>query len=155
IGLVVSSRQGAHRRETAESRLVDGSLCTTRDHDIGVPAADDLARLAEGVSAGRAGGYGREVGAGHPELDGDLAGADVRDAHRDEERADPVRTAQSVRGEPIDERPDAAEPCPEDNARPLGEIALEPFRKPGLVERLARRDEPELDVAVGPTELLS
>ena len=32
-----------------------------------------------------------KLGPSRPEGDGDLAGADVGDAHRDEERADPVR----------------------------------------------------------------
>ena len=82
-------------------------------------------------------------------------GADVRDAHRDEERADPVRAAQGVGREAVDERPDAAEPGPEDHPGPLGEVALEPLRQAGLVERLAGGDQPELDVAVGPAELLA
>ena len=83
-----------------------------------------------------------------PNADRDLAGADVRDAHRDEERADPVRPAQGVDRDAVDERADAAEAGPEDDAGPLGLVALEPARQAGLVHRLARRDEAELDVAV-------
>ena len=98
---------------------------------------------------------GREVRAGHPELDGDLAGADVRDPHRDEERADPVGAAQGVGGEAVDERPDAAQPRPEDDPGPLGEVALEALGEAGLVERLACRDQRELDVPVGPAQLLA
>ena len=96
-----------------------------------------------------------KFGPGHPEVDGDLAGADVGDAHRDEERADPVRAAQGVGGDPVDERPDAAEAGPEDDPGPLGELALEPLGQAGLVERLAGGDQAELDVAVGAALLLA
>src|SRR5262249_2790589 len=40
-------------------------------------------------------------------------------------------------------------------ARALRGRLVEPAREPGVVERLARRDEPELDVAVGPPDLLA
>ena len=111
--------------------------------------------FAHGVAAGRARGHGREVRAGHPELDGDLPGADVRDAHRDEERADPVGAAQGIRGEAVDQRADAAQPGAQDHPGPLGELALEPLGEPCLVERLARGHEPELDVPVRPAQLLA
>ena len=107
------------------------------------------------MAARGAGRHRGEVGPGHPELDGDLAGADVRDAHRHDERADPVRAAQRIGREPVDERPDAAEAGPEDDAGALGELALEAFGQAGLVEGLAGRDEAELDEPVGPPELLS
>ena len=56
---------------------------------------------------------------------------------------------------PFDQRADAAETGPEDDAGPLGEVALEAFRQPGLVERLAGGHEAELDVAVGPALVLA
>ena len=141
VRVVVAGRERAHRGEPADERLVDAGLGAAGDHHVGVAAADDLARLADRVAAGGAGRHGREVRPGHPELDRDLAGPDVRDAHRDEERADPVRAAQGVGRDAVDERPDAAEPGPEDDPGPLGELALEPGRQPGLVERLARGDQ--------------
>ena len=155
LRVVVAGRQRAHRREAADGRLVDRGLGAAGDHHVRVAAPDDLARLADRVAAGRAGGHGREVRSGHPELDGDLAGPDVRDAHRDEERADPVGAAQGVRGEAVDERPDAAEPGAQDDPGPLGELALEPIGQAGLVERLAGGHQPELDVAVRPAQLLA
>ena len=50
--------------------------------------------------------------------------------------------------------PTPPRPGAEDDAGPLGLFALEPRRQAGLVHRLARRDEPELDVAVRPAHLL-
>src|SRR4029079_19680868 len=91
----------------------------------------------------------------HPVVDRDLAGADVGDAHRDEERADPVGPAGGVDRDALGERAGATEAGPEDDPRSLGLLALDPVREAGLVHRLARRDEPELDVAVGPADLLA
>ena len=154
-GVVVAGRQGAHRGETADERLEDAGLRAARDHDVGVAPADDLARLTQSMAAGGARRDHREVGSGHPELDRDHAGPGIRDAHRDEERADPVRAAQRVRGEPIRERADAAQTRPEDDPGPLCQLAFELCRQAGLVERLARRHESQLDVAVRASDLLA
>ena len=107
------------------------------------------------MAAGRAGRHGREVRAGHPEADRDLAGADVRDPHRDEERADAVGSAGRVRRDPLDEGPDAAEPGAEDHPGPLGLVTLEPRGQAGLIHRLAGDHQPELDIAIGPPLILA
>ena len=141
LRIVVARRERAHRGEAADDRLVDAGLGAAGEHDVGVAAPDDLRRLADGVAAGRAGRDGREVRPGHPEADRDLAGADVGDAHRDEERADPVRAAQGVDRDAVDERPDAAEAGAEDRprsarrARPRGA----PAGRPGPAPRARRR----------------
>ena len=44
---------------------------------------------------------------------------------------------------------------PQDDPGPLGELALEARRQTGLVERFARGDETELDVAVHPAQFLA
>jgi len=44
------------------------------------------------VTTGGAGGFDREIGPPHAELDGDLAGSHIRDNARDEERADSAGT---------------------------------------------------------------
>src|SRR4029078_13284181 len=75
--------------------------------------------------------------------------------HRDEERADPVRAAGRVDRDAIGERAGPTEAGPQDDAGPLGLLALAAFRKAGLVHRLPRRHEPELDVAVGPADVLA
>src|SRR5262245_21518611 len=107
------------------------------------------------MGPGRARGDRREVRAKGPERDRDLAGADVRDAHRDDERADAIRPAFGERDDVLKERGHAAEPRPEDHAGPLGELTFEPLGEPGLVHRLARRDQPELDVAFGSPKVLA
>ena len=92
--LRVDSARIAANPPTSGSKMP--GLRAAGDHHVGVTAADDLRRFAERVAARGAGRHGREVRPGHPELDGDLAGPDVGDAHRDEERADPVGAAQGV-----------------------------------------------------------
>ena len=155
LGVVVAGGERAHRGESADERFVDAGLGAAGDHHVGVAAPDRLGCLADGVAAGRAGRHRREVRAGHAEADRDLARADVRDAHRDEERADPIGSASGVDRDALDERANAAEAGAEDHAGPLGLVALEAFRQAGLVHRLARGDQPELDVAVGPADLLA
>src|SRR5204863_9197724 len=86
----------------------------------------------------RAGRHGREVRPCHPELDSDLPRADIGDAHRVEERADPVRTGDGVGRETVDERPDSPEAGPEDHPRPLREFYVEPLGEARPVERFAR-----------------
>ena len=111
--------------------------------------------LADGVAAGRAGRHRREVRAGHPELmaiwPAPMFGMPIG-MRNGLIRSGPRR---ALVDEAVDERPDAAEAGAEDDPGPLGELALEPLGQPGLVERLACRDEPELDVAVGPAQLLA
>src|SRR6185503_16687666 len=134
--------------------LIHAGLRSTGDHRLGVAAADRLPGLADRMPAGRAGGHGREVRAGHAEADRHLSGADIGDAHRDEERADPVRSAGGVDRDALDERPDTAQPGPEDHAGPPGLLALHARGQARLVHGLTRGHQPELDVAVRPPHLL-
>ena len=89
-GIVVPGGERLHRGEAADDGLVDAGLDAAGEHDVGVAAPDRLPGLADGMGAGGAGGDGRPVGPERPELDRDLARRHVRDAHRDEERADAV-----------------------------------------------------------------
>ena len=124
----------------ADHRLVDPGLGAAGDHHVRVAAPDDLARLAERVAAGGARRHRREVRPGHPELDGDLAGADVRDAHRDEERADPVGPRRALVENPSMSVPTPPRPVPRITPGPLGQLALEPFAagRPGRAPRERR-----------------
>ena len=47
FGIVVARRQGAHRREGADERLVHGRLGTAGEHHVGVAADDRLGGLAD------------------------------------------------------------------------------------------------------------
>jgi hypothetical protein len=155
FGVIVAGRERAHRREPADEPFVDAGLGAAGDHHVGVAAADDLRRLADAVPAGRTGGHGREVGPERPEVDRDLPRADVADAHRDEERAEPVRSAGPEHEDVVEDRLDAAEAGAQDHAGRLRLGALEPFGQAGHVHRLARGNEAELDVAIGPPHVLS
>ena len=155
LGIVVAGRQRAHRAEAADERLVDAGLGAAGEHHLGVPAPDRLPRLADRVTAGGAGGDDREVRPERAAVDRDLAGPDVGDAHRDEERADPVRAALGVDRDVVGQGADAAEARAEDDPGRLGQGAFEPLGQAGRVHRLARGDEAERDVAVRPAELLA
>src|SRR5204863_1908222 len=71
------------------------------------------------------------------------------------ERAEPVRTTGGADRDALDDRSDATETRSEDDPCLLGLGPLEPWRKSSLVHRLARRDEPEDDIAVHPPEVLA
>ena len=98
------------------------------EHHVGVVTPDRLPRLADRVAARGARRHCGEVRPGHAEADRDLAGAHVRDAVGDEERADPVRPTRDVGREPVLQRPDAAETRAQDHAGPLRQLALEASR---------------------------
>ncbi len=51
--------------------------------------------------------------------------------------------------------PIAAKTGPEDDPGPFGEVALEPLGQSGLVDRLAGRHQPELDVAIRAPDFLA
>ena len=77
-----------------------------------------------------------------PKLIATWPGADVRDAHRDEERADPVRAARSALIEiPSTSVPTPPSPVPRMHAGPLGLLALDSRRagRPGPSPRASRR----------------
>ena len=96
-----------------------------------------------------------EVRPGHPEADRDLAAPTL--GMPIGMRNGLIRSGPrgGVGRDAVEERADAAEPGPEEDAGPLGVLALEPGRQAGLVHRLARGDEPELDVAVDPAQVLA
>ena len=88
--VVVPGREGPHRGEARDHHLADRRLRRPGDHDVGVAAPDRLPGLADGVTAGGAGRRDRDVRALRTEGDRGLPGREIRDRHRDEERADPL-----------------------------------------------------------------
>src|SRR2546428_937769 len=134
---------------------MDAGLRAAGEHHVRVVAPDGLERLSDRVPTRGAGRYGREVRAERAEADRNLAGADVRDAHWNEKRAQSIRATGREDEDLVEQGVYAAEPGTEDHARPLGELAFDPFGKTGLVHRLSGCDKTELDVAVGPTHLFA
>ena len=81
---------GAERtrlREAGDADRADRRLGAAREHDVGVVVADHPRRVAYGVSAGRAGGDHRVVGAHQPVFDRHLAGSEIDQPAMDEVRA--------------------------------------------------------------------
>src|SRR5690606_6708403 len=95
--LVVARRQRAHRAEPADPHRRDGGLRAAGDHRVGVAAADDLERVADGMRRRGARGAGRRVRALGAEPDGDLPRGEVDDGGGDEERRDAAGTAVEQR----------------------------------------------------------
>ena len=56
VGLVVVGREGGQQVEAGDAERVDHAVRAAGEHHVGVAAADDLGRLADGLAAGGAGG---------------------------------------------------------------------------------------------------
>src|SRR5947209_5057203 len=133
--------------ESGDADRADRRLGAAREHDVGVVVADHPRRVAYGVSAGRAGGHDRVVGAHQPVLDRHLAGDEVDQSPMDEMRADTAR-ALLVKyeafaldaGKPADARADRH------TRSQLGRLVH--VGEPGILHRLARGIEPEDDEGV-------
>jgi hypothetical protein len=134
---------------------VDARLHPAREHQLGVAAADRLPRLSDRVAPGGARGNRGEVGPQRSEIDRDLARAHVGDAHGNEERADPVGSSRGHYQHVVEQGGHPAKSRAHDDPGLLRQLAVEPIRKARLIERLPGDDEAELDVAVGPAQVLA
>src|SRR5665213_2308966 len=87
LRLVVEiGRQGARRREACQADAADRRLGATRDHHVGVVPDDEPRRITDGVRAGRARGHHGVVRPPEAVADRDVAGGEVDEVGRDEER---------------------------------------------------------------------
>jgi len=89
LGVVVTGRDGLHRRESSHARFVDRSLRTARDHHVGLAPADLVEGVDHAVVRRSAGRNDTVVGAHESVLHRDEAGRDVGDHAGNEERAKP------------------------------------------------------------------
>ena len=88
--LVVPDAHGLFGAESGQPQGGDRSLGAAGDHDVGVIAGDHPAGLADGVTAGGAGGDDAHIGAAGPVTDGNVPGGDVGDHHGDHHGRDPA-----------------------------------------------------------------
>ena len=153
--IVVPRRQGLHRRKTADHRLVDDRLRTPGKHHLRIAAPDRFPRFPDCVGARGTGRHDREVRSQWTERNGHLAGADIGDPHRNEERADSIRPALTHQEHVVEQCRHAAESRAQDHAGSLGKRSVHPARKPRLIESLARRHETELDVSIRSSHVLT
>src|SRR5690606_19923997 len=125
------------------------------DHDVRLPALDDAERIAQRVCAGRARGYGTVVRAAYAETHGNQPRRDVRDEHRHEEGADPLRPSLEERLRLLLERRDPADPAADHDADPVTVEVVEPVGESGVAHRLVRDGDRELSEPVRPADLLA
>jgi hypothetical protein len=143
--VVVSLRQGAHRRETGDAERGDARFRTAANHRVGIAALNEPERVANGVCAGGARRRHRRIGSLGAEPHRDEAGREVDDRGEDEERRDAVRTAlEQYPMFPLDhlESADAAADDDPDTGRVGGG-----HLQPALLHRHGRGGDGELDEA--------
>ena len=141
LGRVVEMRRKRARGGKARERQpVDRGLGAARDHDVRVAQPDQPRGVADRMRAGRAGGDHGMIGAFQAECDRDIAGGEVDQAARDEERRHPARALlmQNERG--LGDAFDAADAGADHHAG--RDLVLVAFRLPaGVGERLTRGAE--------------
>ena len=113
LGIIVASRQRAHRGEPADAHRRDRGFGASADHRVGVASLNDLEAVADGVRARRTGRTGRRVRPLEPEPNRYLARGQIDDRRRNKEGRYLARPALQELlvlalddAEPADPRPD-------------------------------------------------
>ena len=89
--LVLALAQGAHGHEARDGQRRDGRFAAACQHDVLIAVPDLMERFADRVAGSGACRYrGRAVPFAAP-VDGDRAGCQIDECHRDEERRDTAR----------------------------------------------------------------
>ena len=78
VGLVVARAQGREQIEAGDAEGMDHGVRAAGEHHVGLAAADDLDRLADGLAAGGAGRQAVDVRPLGVEEAGQVAGRHVR-----------------------------------------------------------------------------
>ena len=145
--VVERGREGAERAEAREGQRREARVGAARDDHVRPAGADAGERLADGMGAGRAGGGDGLVDALGSKGDRHDPRRRVQGDHRDEVRVDAVGTEVPVElGELLFADHHAAHAGAHDDAHPVRVLALQ--LEPGIVQRLPRRQQRELRVAV-------
>ncbi len=148
--MLVLDREPAHGAEAGEDQRVHARLRPAGEHDVRVPALDQLGRLADRVRSRRAGRDDRVVRAADAERDRHLAARRVDEHVRKEERRDPVRPALAQHVGLLEQTDGAADRRTEDDPRPR---RVEPVQA-GVADGLPGRGDGEEDVPLEPARLL-
>ena len=135
-GVVVAGADRLQSAETGHRQRRDRRLGTAAQDHVGGAVLDPAVRLADGVVGGGAGGHHGVGGAARVDADGDVAGRDVADHLRHQQRVHPPRTAlEQVR----EFRLQGVQPAEADTQQHPGAVRIEPLgRQAGVVERLHR-----------------
>jgi len=156
LGRVVALRgEGTHGGEGGDRDLTDPRLGAPGDHHVGVAAADDVERVADGVVAAAAGAHRRVVRPARIGVDRHEPGAHVRDERGHQERTNPLN-AQVVRLDHVpDHGVDATDPRADDHAGSLGQRLVDDrVGDTGVGQRLDRCGPGEVHVPIVAADLL-
>src|SRR5579884_780145 len=93
LRLIIARGKGAHRGESADAHGSNGGFCSAGDHHVSIAALNNAIGITDGVRAGGAGSRGGLIGASGAVFNADLAGGEVDDRRRNEERRYLARTA--------------------------------------------------------------
>ena len=144
--IVVACGERPHRGKPADAHRRDGRLGPAGNHCVGIASLDDLNRFADGVrrcGARRAGRQIRTLGA---ETYRHLAGREIDDGGRDEERRDLARPAVEQGFVLPFDRAEAADTGPDEDAHIEGVLRRD--AQPGVIHRELRRRNRVLDEEV-------
>ena len=97
-GIVVARGERAHGGESADAHGSDRGFGASGDHHVGIAVLNDAEGIADGMSAGGAGGRGGFVRTLGAEAHGDVSGGEIDDGGGNEERRDLARAAFQQRG---------------------------------------------------------
>ena len=98
-GCVVVLAERGEQVEARDAERVDHAVGAAGEHDVGLAAADDFGRLADGLAAGGAGGEAVEVRAFGAEMRGHVGGRHVRFLLELELRVEPLEAFLDERGQ--------------------------------------------------------
>ena len=146
-GVVESGGQRAARGKSGKRQAVDGQLRTAGDHHVSIAESDEPAGVADGVSPRRAGGdYGR-IRTLEPVGNRDIAGSQIDDAARNEERRYAARPAVAQQQGRFRDAFNAADAGADQDS--AGDLVFVSAGMPvGIVERLLRRRHAEQNKVV-------
>src|SRR5262249_851951 len=91
LGLIVAGRERPGGRKSADSHGSDAGFGSAANHDIGFTALNQPERIADGMSAGGAGGRSGGIRTFGAAADGHLAGSQIYDGGGNKKGRNPAR----------------------------------------------------------------
>ena len=149
----------AHRLHRAEAGHAEGdhrSLRSSADHHVGVVPLDAPERFPDRMTASRTGGHQTEVRTAGTVADRNVAGGEIPDHHRNQQRRDFARTTLDEKFVLLAHRVEAADAAGDDHPDPvrINAAAAQFLRKPGGLHRFIAGRNGVLTEKVQPFGLL-
>src|SRR3984957_12250185 len=145
--IVECGGQGARGAEPGDAEFTYRRLGAAGDHDVGIPPHDQPRRVADRVHASGTGGHHGMIRPLEAILDRDVAGGEVDQRRRDEERREPSRAAFVNLDRRLEDCLQATDAGADHH--PGGAAIRLGIRQPtGILDRLAGSDHAEVDEPV-------